>query len=352
MTITRTPFGTLPDGRPVEAIRLSGEQIDATILTWGATLQALDVPDWNGTMGDVVLGHDDLASYVATRRFFGATIGRYANRIAGGRFELAGETVVVPANDGVHALHGGATGFDQHVWNVAAVSDAPHPSVTLTHTSPHGENGFPGTVEASVTYALTGSGVLSIQFSATTDRTTVVSLTNHSYFNLGGALGGGDILGDLLTVDAGAFLAIDPNAIPLLQPPMPVDDTPFDFRRARKIGGRIREPNSQLRNGHGYDHNFCLSEGIGVRFAARVESPRSGRVMELFTDRPGLQVYSGNYLDGTATGKGGWQYRQSDALCLEPQAWPDTPNRPDFGSAVLNPGDTYSHHSIYRFSAA
>lgn len=350
-SIARAPFGKLPDGTVVERVTLRGEHgFEASILPFGATLQALLVPDRGGHCDDVVLGHDEFDGYLAQRKFFGATIGRYANRIAGARFVLDGETVNLAANNGPNALHGGLQGFDRKLWRIAELSDEPGPTLVLERESPHGEEGYPGNLQTRVTYQVRNPMELAVTYEATIDRPTYVNLTNHSFFNLDGACSGTQILDHRLTIVSDHFLAVDVTAIPLPEPPRPVDGTPFDFRKPTAIGARIRMNDEQLRLGRGYDHNFCLAAGTGLRFAARLEAPHSGRVMELFTDQPGLQCYSGNFLDGSSAGKGDRLYRQSDALCLEPHAWPDTPNRPDFPSARLDPGQIYRRTAIYRFS--
>jgi len=352
--LLREPFGTLPDGRPVERIRLIGpEGFEVAVLTLGATVQALHVPDRYGRLADIVLGHDAPEPYLATPRFFGVAVGRYANRIAGGRFELDGARVTIPANDGPNALHGGPEGFDRRLWSVEETAEGDAPSVRLALLSPHGDQGFPGRLEAGVTYTLTGPDELTIAFTAKTDRPTVVNLTHHGYFNLAGVEEGGDVLDHLLTIHADDYLPIDEAAIPL-GGPQSVDGTPFDFCTPRPIGARIRQADEQLRRGFGYDHTYCLDGGFTAqpRLAARVHHPASGRVMELLTDQPGLQFYSGNHLDGRTPGKYGRLYRQSEAFCLEPQAWPDAPNRPDYPSARLDPGETYRHVSVYRFPVA
>jgi aldose 1-epimerase len=348
--ITRDTFGTLPDGRAVERVVLHGENgFEARIITLGAALQALIVSDASGVCDDVVLGHDHLAGYLDRRQFFGASVGRYANRIADGRFMLDGATIQLAANDGAHALHGGPEGFDRKLWQIAEINEGAEPAVTLLHTSPHGDENYPGRLDIRLTYRLSGPAALSISFEARTDRPTVVNLTNHSYFNLEGLASATDILDHRMMISADEYLAIDASAIPLLGPPRTLAGTPFDFRDTTTVGARIRQDDLQLHHGRGYDHNYCLRAGDGVRLAARLEAPRSGRVMELLTDQPGLQFYTGNYLDGSNGGKGRL-YRQSDALCLEPQVWPDTPNRPDFPSACLLPDDVYRHHIVYRFS--
>jgi aldose 1-epimerase len=351
--VDRTPFGVMPDGAVVERVTLRGtDGFEVAIIPYGATLQALKVCDRAGRSEDVVLGHDDLDGYLTARRYFGATIGRYANRIAGARFMLDGKWVELDANNGANMLHGGNDGFDRKLWRIEEVAEQPEPRLVLSYTSADGEGGFPGRLEARVVYRITGGSELSVAFEAASDRLTVANFTNHSFFNLDGALSGTDILGHRLTIASDHYLAIDATAIPLPEPPRLVERTPFDFRVPEIIGARIRDDDEQLRRGHGYDHNFCLASSDSVRLAARLESPRTGRVLELLTDQPGLQFYSGNFLDGTASGKGGKLYRQSDALCLEPQAWPDTPNRPDFPSALLAPGEVYLHEIVYRFGTA
>jgi aldose 1-epimerase len=351
--IARDVFGTLPDGRSVDRVVLSGARgFEAHVITYGAALQALIVPDAVGRCEDVVLGHDDLAGYLRERHFFGATVGRYANRIANGRFVLDGEVVQLATNNGAHALHGGHDGFDRKLWRIADIEDGAEPMVTLAHVSAHGEEGYPGRLDVRVGYRLTGPTELSVSFEARADRSTIVNLTNHSFFNLEGAASGVDILDHRLTIAADHFLAIDPSAIPLPEAPRAVADTPLDFRKSSAVGARIRCYDAQLRNGRGYDHNFCLDDAGELRLAAQLEAPKSGRILELLTDQPGLQVYSGNYLDGSVAGKRGRLYRQSDAICLEPQVWPDAPNRADFPSARLAPGSVYRRHSVYRFSSA
>jgi len=348
--IARDSFGTLPDGRDVARVTLLGNDgFEARVIAFGATLQTLIAPDAQGRCEDVVLGYDDLAGYVGERRFFGATVGRYANRIANAQFSLDGQTVQLAANNGPHALHGGLNGFDRRLWDIAEIADGAEPAVSLTHVSEHGEEGYPGRLDVRVTYRVTGRAELSVLFEATSDRPTIVNLTNHSFFNLEGATSGVDILDHRLTLASDRFLATGPTAIPLPGPPRAVAGTPFDFRSATPVGARIRDHDEQLRRGKGYDHTFCLDRGGGPQLAARLEAPRSGRILELLTDQPGVQVYSGNYLDGSIAGKGGRLYRQSDAICLEPQVWPDTPNRPDFPTARLAPGEVYRHHSVYRF---
>jgi aldose 1-epimerase len=349
--VERASFGRMPGGTVVERITLRGaDGFEAAIIPYGAVLHTLHVPDRKGASEDIVLGHDGFDDYLAQRKFLGATIGRYANRIANAQFVLDGTRVQLDANNGANMLHGGNDGFDRKLWRIVEVNETPEPAVVLAHTSADGEGGFPGRLEARVIYRVTGPMELAVTFEATTDRTTVVNLTNHSFFNLDGALSERQILDHRLRIVADHVLGTDVTSIPLPGPPHPVDETPFDFRQMHPIGARIRSDHEQLRRGRGYDHNYCLAPGEGVRLAARVESLHSGRVMELLTNQVGLQFYSGNFLDGTLSGKGSRLYRQSDAFCLEPQTWPDTPNRPDFPSARLEPGRLYRHETVYRFS--
>jgi aldose 1-epimerase len=349
--MVRENFGQLPDGTSVEKVTLCGGRgFEVGIITFGAAVQALHVPDREGRCADIVLGHDELAPYLAKRQFFGATVGRYANRIAGGCFELDGLRIQLPRNDGPNSLHGGPDGFDRRLWQVRALDEA-LPSVTLAYDSPEGEGGFPGALSACVTYAITDDSAFSITFEAQTNRPTIVNLTHHGFFNLAGIAAGRDVLDHRLTIDADSFLPADATGVPS-DGPEPVAGTVFDFTHCQTIGARIRDADEQLRLRRGYDHNFCLRGGRveAPRTVARIEHPASGRVMTLMTDQPGLQFYSGNFLDGSVAGKGGRLCRQSDAFCLEPQMWPDAPNRPDFPSVRLNPGEVYRHVSIFQFS--
>jgi aldose 1-epimerase len=350
---TRAPFGTTPDGVTVEAVTLkAGNGIGARIIAYGATLQALFLPDKNGRSADVALGYDDLAGYVAKPQFFGATVGRYANRIAGAKFDLDGKTYSLAANDGPNALHGGAKGFDKVVWTIGEVKSGPVASVTLTYTSRDGEEGYPGTLKASVTYSLDEKSSLTTSYEATTDKPTIVNLTNHSLFNLAGVPAARSILDHRLMVNADAYTPVDATLIPTGEQ-RNVAGTPFDFRQSAVIGARIRDASdAQIAIGRGYDHNFVLRGGVtdAPKLAARVEDPVSGRVLELYTTEPGVQIYTGNFLDGTTVGKSRVVYRQGDGLALEPQKFPDSPNHPAFPSARLDPGKTYRQTSYYRFS--
>ncbi|HEX5047214.1 MAG TPA: aldose epimerase family protein [Gammaproteobacteria bacterium] len=350
---TRAAFGSTPNGVAIEAVTLKAANgISARIINYGATLQALLVPDRDGRSADVVLGYDDLAGYIAKPQFFGSTVGRYANRIAGARFTLDGKTHSLAVNDGPNALHGGKKGFDKVVWKIAEVKSGPVASVTLTYTSRDGEEGYPGTLETSVTYALDDDRTLTIRYAATTDKPTVVNLTNHSLFNLAGVPAARSVLDHRLLVAADAYTPVDATLIPTGEIKS-VAGTPFDFRQAALIGARIRNASDpQIAIGRGYDHNFVLKGGVtdAPKLAARVEDPVSGRVLELYTTEPGVQVYTGNFLDGTTVGKAHVVYRQGDGLAVEPQKFPDSPNRAAFPSARLDPGQTYRQTSYFRFS--
>jgi aldose 1-epimerase len=351
--VERTRFGAMPDGASVERIVLRGANgFEAAIIPYGASVQSLKVPDRTGRIDDIVLGHDAFDGYLARRQYFGATVGRFANRIAGARFAIDGTQVTLDANNGSNALHGGLEGFDRKLWRIESVVEQPEPAVVLAYVSADGECGYPGRLDIRVIYRLTGPMELSMTFEATTDRPTVVNMTNHTFFNLNGALSGQNVLDHHLMIPADHFLAVDATAIPLRGPPASVEGTPFDFRQPTAIGARIRDNHEQVRLGRGYDHNYCLPAGDGVRLSARLEAPQTGRVFELLTDQPGLQFYSGNFLDGSTSGRGGRLYRQSDALCLEPHTWPDAPNRPDFPSARLDPGQVYRRTIVYRFTTA
>jgi aldose 1-epimerase len=349
----RAPAGTLADGTAVEVITLSNDGgISVRVLTYGATLQSLLAPDCSGRVADVVLGSDDLASYVSRPSYFGVTVGRYANRIAGGRFSLDGATFQLPANDGRNSLHGGGRGFDKSVWRVVSLDNAPQPRVVLAHTSPDGDSGYPGRLEVTVTYALDAQGALAITFDATTDRATIVNMTNHAIFNLAGEGAPGGALDQLLTIPARAFTPVSADLIPTGEL-RPVAGTPFDFRAPRRLAQDIRDGrDEQLRFGRGYDHNFALDKGVTTapEPAARLEDPASGRVLELLTTEPGVQVYTGNFLDGTYAGKSGHIYRMGDGVALEPQKFPDAPNHPTFVSARIDPGRPYRHAMVYRLS--
>ncbi|MFF9552705.1 aldose epimerase family protein [Methylobacterium fujisawaense] len=351
----RTVFGTLPDGRSVEEVTLTnGKGITARILSWGALLRSLDVPDRSGKAADVVLGYNDLASYLTKGSYFGVSVGRYANRIRAGRFTLDGQTYTLATNDGPNALHGGAAGFDKRLWTITAVKGGAAPSVTLRYVSPDGEEGYPGTLTATATYTLDATDTLTVTYEATTDKPTIVNLTNHSFFNLAGEGSGRSILDQTLTIPAERFTPVDATLIPT-GAYLPVAGTPFDFRKPTVIGARIRDGrDEQIVRARGYDHNWVVTDAPTAEphLVARVEDPESGRILEVASNQPGVQFYTGNFLNATVVGKSGLAYRQSDALALEPELFPDTPNQPAFGSARLDPGKTYRNVIAYRFSTS
>ena len=352
--VKRVDLGSLADGTPVAAVELSNAKgMSVRIMALGAAIQALNVPDRHGVIADVVLGHDTAREYLEKRQFFGATVGRYANRIANGRFRLDGRDYALETNDAPNHLHGGVRGFDRVLWRIDSISSGSPARAVLSHVSPDGAGGYPGTLNVTATYTLDEQNELAIEYRATTDKPTIVNITNHTYFNLAGAAGGRDVLDHRLTLLADAYTPVDTTLIPTGER-RNVAGTAFDFRAPRAIGERIRDGSEeQLRIGRGYDHNFVLHGRAGeVRLAARLHDPQSGRVLELLTSSPGLQFYSGNFLDGTSVGKRGRIHRQGDALCLEPQVFPDAPNRPDFPSARLDPGQVYVNAMIFRFSVS
>jgi len=346
--VTRQPFGKTPDGTPVEIFTLSDGTHEARIATYGGVLISFKTPDRDGKVADVVLGFDDVDSYVSnfngpSDAFFGALIGRYANRIAHGSFTLEGKKYTLPKNNGENTLHGGPHGFNNVVWKAKPVANG----VELSYFSKDGEEGFPGNLTATVRYTL-DRGRLRIEYSATTDKPTVVNLTNHSYFNLAGQ---GDILNHELTLHASRFTPVDAGLIPTGEL-KDVQSTPFDFREPKAVGSRINENDEQLHLGHGYDHNWVLDHPSGkLSEAAELYDPSSGRVLKVLTDQPGIQFYSGNFLDGSIKGKGGRPYDLHAALCLETQHLPDSPNHPDFPTTELKPGQRYHTVTVLEFSA-
>jgi len=345
-------FGRTPDGVEVEMFTLGNENgIEIVVIEYGAILQAIRVPDGAGGRVDIALGHDSLAGYVKDSPYFGAIVGRYANRIAGGRFTLDGETHELARNDGPNHLHGGERGFDRVVWEGRALETDEGDTVELRHTSPAGEEGYPGTLEVVVTYTLTDADELVVDYRARTDAPTPVNLSQHTYFNLAGA-GSGDILDHVLTIHGDAYTPVDSTLIPNGEI-VPVEGTPFDFRSPTPIGARIGADHPQLAHGGGYDHNFVLRRppdgATGPAPAARVVDPASGRWLDVRTTEPGLQFYSGNFLDGSIRGKDGRVYRHRGAFCLETQHYPDSPNREAFPSTILQPGEEYRSRSVYAF---
>ena len=348
-------IGTMPDGRPVTAITLlNGNKLLARVISLGATLQSLQAPDRTGKPGDIVLGYSDLKGYLANSSYFGATVGRFANRIAKGRFTLDGTIYQLPINNGVNSLHGGTVGFGQVLWTVMEVKSGAEASVTLRYVSPDGDQGYPGELTATATYSLNELNELSVDYRASTDKSTIVNISNHTYWNLSGEASGKSILDQRLTIPAGYYTPVDDTQIPTGEL-RSVTGTPFDFRKPKPIGRDIHDGrDSQLSIGRGYDHNWVIGRKpmTRLRLVARVEDPLSGRIMEVSATQPGLQFYSGNFLDGSVVGKHDHIYRQDDGLALEPQLFPDTPNRPEFGTARLDPGQTYENRITYRFTTS
>ncbi|MEU3412872.1 aldose epimerase family protein [Streptomyces sp. NPDC006658] len=343
------PFGTLADGTEVHRWSLENGGTRMKVLSYGGVVQTLEIPDRHGQYANVVAGFDNIADYVAGSPYFGALIGRYGNRIGKGRFTLDGKPYQLSVNDGDNSLHGGAQGFDKRVWDVEPFTHGTDVGLRLRRTSADGEMGYPGTLRTQVTYTLTRHGDWRIDYEATTDRATVVNLTSHVYWNLAGE-GTGGIEDHELSIAAARYTPTDSGLIPTGELAR-VAGTPFDFRHAKPIGRDLRAGHEQLVLAKGYDHNWVLDKGITARpeHVATLRDPRSGRTLKIATDQPGLQFYSGNFLDGTLTGTGGRTYRQGDALCLETQHFPDSPNHPAFPSTVLRPGETYRTSTIHRF---
>jgi aldose 1-epimerase len=340
------PFGQLADGRNIQRYTLRSDSLEAAIVPYGGRIVSLRVPDRDGAWDEITLGFDSLERYTADNPYFGASIGRYANRIAAGRFQLEGRSHALVRNDGDQCLHGGE-GFDHRVWEAQLDGGA----LIMSYCSPDGEAGFPGDMLVRISFSVVGSA-LRIDYEATSDRPTFVNLTNHTYFNLAGAdKPGSNVLGHRLLIMADHYLPVDASLVPL--PGIGrVDNTPFDFRIPCEIGTRIGQDHEQLVAGRGYDHCWALERttSAGLELAARVHDPASGRVMEVLTTEPGLQFYSGNFLDGTQLGRAGVAYTRYAGLCLETQHFPDTPNRPDFPPALLLPGRIHRSSTVYRFS--
>jgi len=351
-TVTRGPFGTTPQGETVSLFTLTNAGgMEVRAMTYGGIILSLKVPDRDGALGDLVLGYDDLDGYLEETPYFGAIIGRYGNRIGGARFVLDGRTYSLAANDGPNHLHGGLVGFDKVVWNAESFQNDEGVGVVFSRTSPDGEEGYPGNLSVQVTYTLTDDNELIFYYQATTDAPTPVNLTQHTYFNLAGQ-GSGDVLDQRLVIHASRYTPVDEGLIPTGEL-APVEGTPFDFRTPHAIGERIDADDPQIARGGGYDHNWVLDrqevgEG-GLALAVRVEEPTTGRVMEVYTTEPGVQFYSGNFLDGSLTGKGGAVYNHRNGFCLETQHFPDSPNQPGFPSALLRPGEEYRSRTVYRF---
>jgi len=352
-SVTKTTTSSRFQGTPVDEVTLKNRRgVELHAISYGGIITSLKVPDRAGKPGDIVLGFDKPESYWADPPppFFGAIVGRYGNRIGKGKFTLDGKPYSLATNNGVNHLHGGNKGFDKVLWTITT-KDAPEGSQAIfSRTSKDGEEGYPGNLQVRVTYTLTEKNELIVDYHATTDKATPVNLTQHSYFNLAGE-GTGDILGHQLTIDADRYTPVDDTLIPTGEL-APVQGTPFDFRQPTAIGARIDQDNPQLKNGKGYDHNWVLTrKGTGLQHAARLTDPKSGRTMDVATTEPGLQFYSGNFLDGTIKGKGGHVYAHRSGLCLETQHFPDSPNKPKFPSTILQPGKAYESRTVFTFSA-
>jgi aldose 1-epimerase len=346
-TVTRAAFGSLPDGTAVESFTFTNASgASVTAVNYGGIITSVRVPDRNGRLADVVLGYDALDGYLGDNSHYGAIVGRYGNRIGGARFALDGRTYELAANNGPNSLHGDLKGFDKAVWTAEPFERAGMAGVILTHTSPDGDEGFPGTLSVSMTYTFNDKNELAIDYEATTDKATVVNLTNHSYFNLGGD-GSGDVLGHRLTIEADRYTPIDENMIPTGQLAS-VANTPLDFRTATAIGDRIADPG--LKPATGYDHNYVINRAdASAVLAARVDDPQSGRLLEVFTTEPGVQLYTANHLDGSKVARAGHVYGRYGAFCLETQHYPDSPNKPSFPTTTLRPGETFKSRTVYAF---
>ena len=350
-TITKADFGKTSEGQAVEIYTLHNSKgAEARIMTYGGIVQSLSMPDKNGKFADVVLGFDNLQGYIDKTPYFGALIGRYGNRIGGAKFTLEGNPYTLATNNGPNSLHGGLKGFDKVVWTAKSSVGIRGPQLVLAYFSKDGEEGFPGNLEVTAIYTLTEDNELKLEFAATTDRPTVVNLTHHSYFNLAGQ-GNGDILGHIVYINSDKTTPVDSGLITTGEFKS-VDGTPFDFRKPTAIGARINDPDTVLQYGPGYDHNWVVNKPLGqFGLQARVEEPASGRVMEVWSDEPGLQFYAGNFLDGTLKGKGGVAYQIHTGFCMEPQHYPDSPNKANFPSVELKPGQTFHNTIVYKFSA-
>ena len=352
-TVTKTTTKVLFQGKPIEVATLKNTRgIEVQAINYGGIITSLKVPDRTGTFADVVLGFDQPNSYWADPPppYFGSIVGRYGNRIGKAQFALGGRTYKLAANNGPNHLHGGSRGFDKVLWDMATRNNAQGSSVIFTRTSPDGEEGYPGNLHVTVTYTLNDKNELIVDYRATTDKATPVNLTQHSYFNMAGE-GSGDVLAQQLTINADRYTPVDDTLIPTGEL-APVEGTPFDFRQPTAIGARINGDHPQLKAGKGYDHNWVLNrKGTGPQFAARLTDPKSGRTLEVATTEPGMQFYTGNFLDGTIKGKAGHVYGHRGALCLETQHYPDSPNQKNFPSTILEPGKVYTSRTVWTFSA-
>jgi aldose 1-epimerase len=347
-SVGKAAFGKTPDGEPVDVYTLTNAAgLEVRVITFGGIITSIRVPDRQGKFDDVALGFNALDPYLTNPPYFGAIVGRYANRIAKGRFTLDGQPYTLAVNNAPNHLHGGLKGFNKVVWHAEPFKTADTVGLVFTHTSPDGDEGYPGTLTVKVTYTLTDANTLAFDYQATTDKATPVNLTQHTYFNLAGE-GHGDILGHVLTLHASRMTPVDATLIPTGI--ASVMGTPFDFRTPTSIGARINADDPQIKYGNGYDHNFVLDRtGTGVELAARVEEPASGRVLEISTTEPGIQFYTGNFLDGTLKGKSGAAYARRSGFALETQHYPDSPNHPEFPTTILKPGDTYRSTTVFAF---
>lgn len=350
---TQQSAGTLADGTEVSEITLTGENgVSVSILTLGATLHEFMVPDRDGNVADIAVSYGEVSDYEKAPNYWGATIGRYANRIDGGTFTLDGKTYQLTQNDGANSLHGGGSAWDVRNWKVESVRSGPNASVRLTLQSPDGENGYPGAVNAAVTYFLDDAGSLRIEFDAATNKPTIINMTNHALFNMAGEGAPEGAMGNVLTIPASHYTPVNENLIPTGEL-RPVEGSVFDFRAGKPLHDGLRDgTNPQIVVGRGFDHNFALDKGVTAEpeMAARLEDPASGRVLEVLTTEPGLQLYTGNFLDGTYIGKNSHVYRMGDGIALEPQKFPNAPNQPEFVSPRVDPGKPYRHVMIYRVS--
>jgi aldose 1-epimerase len=350
--LAQVPFGQMPDGRGIDLITLRNQRgMEVRVTTYGGAILSIKTPDRTGAIDDVVLGYDTAAEYFKNPTYFGVLIGRYANRIAKAKFTLDGKTYTLPANNGPNSLHGGK-GWDQMLWKAESFNNATGVGVVLSVTSPDGDQGYPGQVTAKVTYTLKDDNTLVVDYLADSDKPTVINMTQHSYFNLAGAKAN-DILGHELMINADKYTPVDDTLIPTGEL-APVAGTPFDFKTSTKIGARIDTAgNVQLARGKGYDHNWVLNRtGDGLSLAAKATDPVSGRTLEISTTEPGIQFYSGNFLDGTNEGKGGRVYGHRAGFCLETQHYPDSPNQPSFPSTVLRPGTHYTSQTVFKFGVS
>ena len=347
-SVSKASFGTTPDGQAVDVYTLRGAGgMEVRAITFGGIITSIRVPDRRGNLADVALGFNELTPYLRNPPYFGAIIGRYGNRIAKGRFTLGGRTYTLAVNNAPNHLHGGIKGFDKVLWNAMPADGPEGVSVTLTRTSPDGEEGYPGNLQVTVRYVLTDTNELRIDYRATTDKATPVNLTQHSYFNL--AADGGDVLGHELVLHADRYTPVDETLIPT-GALAAVEGTPFDFRTPAAIGARIDADHVQLKNGKGYDHNWVLTRtGAGLEPAAAVFEPKTGRTLQVATTEPGIQFYSGNFLDGTISGKEGRVYARRTGFCLETQHFPDSPHHPNFPTTILKPGETYASKTVFTF---